>query len=385
MRKAILAAGVILLTIPSSARQIQDVGTPTSLDVATWNVEWFGSTGGGPSNEAVQFNNVVSVIEQSGMDLWALQEVSSPTVFDQLLATLGSPWAGDLASVNNSGSQNVAFVYRTDVVQKGTVGHILTEFSPAFAGRPPLRLQAVVTLPDTTLTVVLVTVHMKCCSGATDFDKRLEASQRLKNRFDFTSDAWANLVLLGDLNDELLTSITPGMPSPYENFVSDPTDYRFLTMPLEIDGTCTYCGGSQTSTIDHVLVSDELFDAADRGSTERMSTVLTGISGFLSNTSDHVPVFTRLQLASPSPVEKKPRLAELSVYPLPARSYLTVDLGEAASRPGDARIVDMLGRERLVQALRAGDRRLSLDVSELPPGLYILVLPGGSQVVPVVR
>ena len=32
-------------------------GSATTLDIASWNIEWFGDTGNGPSNETLQLQN----------------------------------------------------------------------------------------------------------------------------------------------------------------------------------------------------------------------------------------------------------------------------------------------------------------------------------------
>src|SRR5687767_8803982 len=37
-------------------------GTAATLDVAGWNIEWFGSTGGGPTNEPLQMSNAKDII-----------------------------------------------------------------------------------------------------------------------------------------------------------------------------------------------------------------------------------------------------------------------------------------------------------------------------------
>jgi endonuclease/exonuclease/phosphatase family metal-dependent hydrolase len=384
--RSIVTAGVLLgLALPAGARQIQEVGTATTFDVATWNIEWFGSTGGGPTDEARQLQNAADVIGQAGIDLWAVQEVASSVAFADLLSLLGPAWEGELATSSGDGSQRIGFLYRTDVVRKRSSGHILVQFDSLFAGRPPLRLEVDVTLPDTALTVVLVTVHMKAFDDVASYEKRVAAAGRLKNHFDI-SERSANLVWLGDLNDELLSSITAGQPSPYAAFVADSEDYRFLSMPLEIAGECTFCGSSYASTIDHILVSDELFRAADAGMTDRLDAVIAGFPGFLSTTSDHVPVYTRLlPEASSIPVESVPAAGRLEVYPVPARGHVTVTLGRAAPGPVRIRIVDLLGRERSGAVIEAGDRTVTIDVSTLAPGPYLLVTPDGSRLLPVVR
>jgi hypothetical protein len=47
--------------------------------------------------------------------------------------------------------------------------------------------------------------------------------------------------------------------------------------------------------------------------------------------------------------------------------------------------VDLLGRERSGAVIEAGDRTVTIDVSTLAPGPYLLVTPDGSRLLPVVR
>jgi len=221
---------------------------------------------------------------------------------------------------------------------------------------------------------------MKAFSDLDSYSKRLDASMRMKNRFDFFESS-ANLIVLGDYNDELATSITSGQASPYKNFVDDPDHYRFLTRPLEDAGTCTYCGSSLTSTIDHIMVTDELFSAAAGGATERHSSVITGISGFLSTTSDHVPVFTRfVPSATGTAVERWDAVSPdtaVRVWPNPGRGVINV----AGATDSAYRLVDVLGRTSRQGVLSEG----RLDVSRLSAGVYVLILPGRPSTTVVVR
>lgn len=354
-----------LLVPPAASAQVQSVGSPATLDVATWNIEWFGSTSNGPSDENRQQANVRDVVAMSNIDLWAVQEIASPTAFQNVLAALGGSYEGVLAT--ESGQQRIGFLYNRDVIQPIRTEHILTDFTNAFAGRPPLMMEAIVTLPDTTFNMTFITIHMKAFSDVDSWSRRQDASSRLKFRLDFLEPD-ANLVVLGDYNDELRTSITSGQDSPYQNFMQDTVRYRFATLPLEDAGVCTFCG-FQTSTIDHILLSDELFAAAEAGSTDRHSSVIQGIPGFLSNTSDHVPVFTRLlPVVVNTSTDTLPERTALEIWPNPARSTLNV----RGLMPGDAvDIFDALGR-RAVPSRTASATEMKINVGHLATGLYLL-------------
>ncbi len=50
-------------------------GSALSFSVANWNIEWFGDPNSGPSDDALQLDNVQAVIADAGMDFWGLAEL----------------------------------------------------------------------------------------------------------------------------------------------------------------------------------------------------------------------------------------------------------------------------------------------------------------------
>ncbi|NNE70606.1 MAG: T9SS type A sorting domain-containing protein [Rhodothermales bacterium] len=347
-----------LLAVPSEAQTVTRIGSVATLDVAAWNIRQFQT--GDP-----QMAHVVATMEQSGVDLWALQEVTSSAVLSALLSRLGDEWDGRLSTSSNLYS---AFVFRKDVISIRSVGPMFSsgQFSYEFAGRPPFVLDANVTVGGQTVQMMFVTLHMKCCSDNTSFERRQDASTAMKNRLDFlhTSD-W--LVVLGDFNDETERSITFGKPSPYANFVSD-AEYDFLIS----DGVVgTFCGSDSRcrtgSTIDNILVSSEVAPTLVAGSADRYSELLTELPSYTSSTSDHLPVVARFDLAASTAAEVLPSTGTLAeVWPQPVRESLNVRLAE----PARIEIWDILGRRVMVIDSPAGPSRM--DLGALSPGLYLL-------------
>ncbi|HEU0301684.1 MAG TPA: hypothetical protein VFR37_19685, partial [Longimicrobium sp.] len=80
-------------------------GSPTTLDVAGWNIEWFGSTGGGPGNEALQASNARDVILGTDFDIWGVAEITDQAAWNSLEGSL-TGYTGFLAgeSIVTSGS-----------------------------------------------------------------------------------------------------------------------------------------------------------------------------------------------------------------------------------------------------------------------------------------
>lgn len=368
------------------AQQIPAKGTDATLDVATWNIEWFGDEGEnrGPANDAGQQANVQAVVEQADIDLWGVQEISDPQDFDALLDALGDGYDGVLAT--QSGTQRIGFIYKTNVIHVRTVRHILENLRASngatlFAGRPPLQLEADVMLPDTTFVVTFIVLHMKCCGDGDSYTRRLEAGQRLKNRIDllYADDP---IIVLGDFNDELGFSITSGRVSPYLNFVDDAAQYAFLTLPLDQRNEATYCGNSSLctsgSTLDHILITDELMPVYETDSAARFEELVTSISGYVDTTSDHLPVFARFRFDTQTAVEAEEAPEAIIVepaYPNPfvQRTTLTYTLPRAAAVRVEA--LDLLGRRvrLLVDGFQsAGAHRVTFDAGALPPGMYVI-------------
>ena len=339
-----LVVGLLALPYATLGQMVPPVGTDATFDVATWNIEWFGSTSNGPSDDDGQFDRVVETILGAEIDLWAVQEIADTDVFDDLMAALGDGYEGHLAT--NSTSQRIGYIFNTDVVRLRSLDHILESFEFEFASRPPLQLEADVTLGDTTVVITFITVHMKAFGDLASYNRRLDAGQRLKNHIDFSTLNREAVVVLGDFNDELTDSITGGQDTPYENFLSDPNDYLFLSLELEEAGEPTFIGSSN-SNLDHILITNELFTHFVPGTIDTMDNLESLFPGYEDNTSDHLPVTAQFSF----PV----------VLNTPVR--LTV--------------VDVLGRivyDHHVGFAGAGPHEATLSLPVLPAGVYLFRL-----------
>ena len=281
--RSLLVAIVVFLPLTADA-QIQELGSEGTLDIATWNIEWFGSSSNGPSNDDIQVQNVADIIMGSGVDIWAVQEIVDVNRAMELDSMLPDYWESILAS--ESGQQRIGFMWDSRVLQLRQSTHILQSFNYEFAGRPPLKAEFNVTLPDTSFVATFITVHMKAFSDQTSYERRVEAAKRVKNHIDFTSLSSQPVFFLGDFNDELTASTYNRQPSPYVPFLDDTDDYAVLTWPLEQDGGYSFQSGS---FLDHIVVSNEANEMWLQGSTQVMTNLVT-VNSFYARTSDHLPV-----------------------------------------------------------------------------------------------
>ncbi len=380
--------GLAGLSTAALAQNLPTKGTDATFDVGIWNIRNFGNDGVPPDDD-LQIANASEVIRQSGVDLWAIQEIEDAEDFDRLVHSLGDGWAGELDRA--SSNLRVAFVYDADVVQVRRIASVLTPYSSEFAGRPPLQMEADITLSDVSFTALFIVVHMKCCNDDASWDRRQNASELLKTHINSLVSTMPVFVL-GDFNDELTTSITSGKGSPYENFLDDAEHFRFLTIDLEASETHTYCLSSSCtsgSTIDHILITNQLFESYIPGSVATYVEVLdtmNGIPSYTATTSDHLPVVASFRFATDTGTES---LVDRSIhvrtlYPNPIGSAATLVYSTSAPGQVSIRVVDLLGRQvfTVTDGFRtAGNHRAAIHAAGLPVGAYLIRLQADDSVI----
>ena len=279
-----------LATVPAQ-------GTASTLDVASWNIEWFGSTGNGPADEALQLANARDIISGADMDVWGVAEIVDQAHWNSLESQL-TGYTGLLAgeSVVTGGStyygateQKVGLLYKSSMATLLGAKIILTAYDADFAGRPPLEVKLRMTLNGATEDVVFIVLHAKAFNDDASWQRRANASAALKSYLDATYPT-QKVFVVGDFNDDVDTSITAGKASPYKNFVDDAARYAFPTRALSDAGISSTT--SYTDMIDHHLVTDEASATFVAGSVQ-VYRVDSYVANYDASTSDHYPVLTR--------------------------------------------------------------------------------------------
>jgi hypothetical protein len=289
-----------------------------TLEVVNWNIEWFGSTVNGPTNEALQQANTQNILQNLDADVYALAEI----VDESKLATVVSNMPGYAYVISNFGShtnpnsstpsplaeaQKMAYVYKTSVLSNVSSQALLSQginsaadiSNPAYnyysSGRFPFMLTADVTLNGITKNVRFVLVHAKANTSPTltSYNRRKNGSDTLRFTLNnlYPTD---NIIVLGDLNDDLDETITDGIVPPitsWSAFVNDNVNFAKVTLPLSIAGRPSTVG--YTDMIDHVIISNEMNNWYINNSANVLDDVTSLVTNFGNTTSDHYPVFTR--------------------------------------------------------------------------------------------
>lgn len=298
-----------------------------TLEVVNWNVEWFGSTANGPTNDAQQEQNVRTIMLNVGADIYALGEIVS----EARLASVVAGMPGYSYVISNYGShtnpfsptpspladaQKLAFVYKTSLFTNVSTTALLsvgintapdvstTSYNNWASGRFPYMLTADVTLDGVTKTMRFIMIHAKANTSPTltSYNRRKAGADELHALLNSTY-ANDNIIILGDYNDDLDSTITDGINpriSSWVTFVNDNTNFAKLTLPLSLAGKKSTV--SYNDVIDHVMTSNELNANYMSGTASILTDVTSLVTNYASTTSDHYPVFTRYRFTAAGPL-----------------------------------------------------------------------------------
>lgn len=243
------------------------------LNVATWNIAWF------PKNGATTWNKVQAMIPTLDADVIAVQEINSSSQFMALGQALQG-WG--TAYVDVRLDQETGFIYKESAFLQFGTPYAVSELSASSPfPREAIRVDAT---HASGLEVTFINIHLKCCgsTGGSEYNRRKDASERLEAYIEqnLTNQA---VIVLGDWNDEIKT----GEESPFDNFKNDPANYRFADQAVADGSSSNWSYPSWPSHIDHILITDELFDYLGNVQTVKPESC---VSGYYNDVSDHRPV-----------------------------------------------------------------------------------------------
>jgi hypothetical protein len=366
-----------------------------SFDVVNWNIEWFSGTNG-PTDDLLQEKNALTLMRKMDADVYACTEIVDTLAFKALVDSLGSKVgdykyfvskyasnASDINSVNYATGQKLAFAYRASIVTPIKVEPIFytaDASAPIYnfwaSGRFPYMMEADVKMNGITKRITFIVIHAKAQNSTDAYLRRQNAAIALKSYMD-TNLSKANIVLLGDFNDDLDFTIAPAADtggdfpkSSYSVIVDDSVNYIALTLPLSRLGERSTA--SFPNVIDHVMVSDDFFPTYVQGTAQILNELSQIIPSFPSTTSDHYPVLSRY-LFDPRTTTKEitKNAGDVKVYPNPLSDELNIEIKfDGGSARKHIILMDVSGKLHYAEYSYAD--KLVIPTSKLASGMYIL-------------
>lgn len=282
--------------VPSDAIELTNEKT---LDVVTWNLQFFGISTKGTANQTafdIKLSKVAGKIMELNADVYAIQEVIVDEVHgdfftplvDKLNELAGqTTYVGVLAprysyyfqsASADFPAQCIGFIYNINSVSSMASFSMFSDFYNGYAtpqipdypggsnllwasGRLPQMMQAIVQIDGKSQQINFINLHAKCCDAA---DRRWADADYLFKELNLNYND-VNVVIMGDYNETY--SMSKGAYAPwYANW----------------NGEYLRAVGS---TLDHVSISNELyFEYHSLTNNSRIDQV---------NYSDHDPVMLR--------------------------------------------------------------------------------------------
>jgi Secretion system C-terminal sorting domain len=363
------SGGVANASAGVSTRNVIVKGTDItqSFDIAAYNTEFFGSDvrddNGrefGPIDDALQIANVRTVLQTMKSDVFAVEEVADDPALDQLVA--GLPGYNKIMSDRWSHSfeppdphfppQKVGFIYNTSTINVVSSRAMFAELYDAVrantaqlpnypggdgssfwsSGRLPFMATADVTINSVQKRVRMIVLHSKSGSAQEDYNRRKYDAKVLYDTLiaHYPND---NIIILGDLNDDVDGSILPGAESSYKVFVDDQANFSVLTLPLSQSGGATF--PSSGSFLDHIIISNELVEELVPNSTVIEDPRLY-IANYTTTTSDHLPVGSRFSVKANQTILfelSSPRIISSTPFTLEATASSNLPVSFSSSDP----------------------------------------------------
>jgi endonuclease/exonuclease/phosphatase family metal-dependent hydrolase len=255
------------------------LGGASTLEIMTWNIEWF------PKAGQSTIDMVVGIIDSLEVDLIAVQEIADTTAFRTLIQSLDGYQGIFSPDTYGDEYQKTGILYRESVVTVETYFPILEGDFYAFP-RPPMKFHLVASKDDVEFEFRLVVLHLKAGGDPDDLARRQDAAEKLKNYLDdrLQYDEVKDYIVAGDWNDQV---DDPPFWNAFNPLIQS-GDYRFITATL---ATSSYNDSHPPtrSLIDHILISAEVEAEYyyGRAYTQRLEAVWEGYEDIVS---DHRPV-----------------------------------------------------------------------------------------------
>jgi len=283
-------SSLLLLIGLSYSQELEDInfGDDYSLDIATWNIEWF------PKNGQTTINYVSDIIRNLDLDIIAIQEVDDTVMFELM--------ADDLQDYScyyeSAWFAGLAYIYKTGSIEINDIYEIYTTslYWSAFPRSP--MVMDINFMGDNYL---LLNNHLKCCgdgaldtSDASDEENRRFIAMNLLKQYIDDNLPGQNVIVLGDLNDDIVEESTNNV---FQNILEDSENYFFSDIEIANGPSSNWSFPNWPSHLDHILITNEIFNGLTRIQTKTIkidSHMGGGWSEYDYNVSDHRPLAIKI-------------------------------------------------------------------------------------------
>ena len=215
----------------------------SNLNIITWNIENY------PKSGQETIDAVREIIEYLNPDIIALQEISSQYYFENLIDDLDG-WDGVR---QGDGTHSLAYIYKTNNPALVILdSYDIYENEWYSFPRSPMILSVYFEGNY----IKFINNHFKCCSGSENEERRRQASLYIEQYIDGYLDD-QNVIVLGDLNDNITD---PEDDNVFINFIDNESEFQFVDMEIAEGSSYYWSYPSYPSHIDHILITNELFD-----------------------------------------------------------------------------------------------------------------------------
>ena len=319
---------IILPFLTVAQNNYLNFGTTNTLDIVTWNLEWF------PKNGNITIDSLKSIIEKIDADIYAFQEIDNIGSFNTLKNQL-SVYSG---LVKNTSNLNLAFLYKNSITIDSSYS-ILDDYDYVFAGRTPFVLE----INYNGMNFNLFNNHFKCCGdGVLDLgdssdeeNRRLQAMNYLKNYID--NNNYSNAIILGDLNDLIEDNIYDNI---FISIINDSLNWKIVDDHIPNQITSNWSFPNWPSHLDHIFLSNSLLplinDQQVDVKTIRVDNYFQNFYQYDNTISDHLPVGLRLNI-NPSNFEeiKDFRKTNIEFFNLNGQRVKSIKKGSITIRKSD--------------------------------------------------
>jgi|GEM_PF-2352715 len=348
-----------------SQAQVPSYGTSKTIDMASWNLYWYGHPSYGSKNNVKQRAGIGEVIRNSRIEIWFFQEIVDSADLSQVLDESGS--YGHVYS-NYWQDQKMGIAWEEGKWTLQSDSQLFKNNAASFAnGRFPLFVELVA--KDFRDTLLLVGIHLKAHTGTEkqklDSYLNRRASVQLLNQWQ-GNHIGRKVLIAGDWNDDIDQSNYHDTISPFHQVMDE--SGSFLFEKESYAGQHSWYYG--TSMIDHIWANSAMH-AVFKPNSQKILPLDWYLDAYATEVSDHFPVFAAfIPSTTTGLIEGN---VGIILYPNPCYGFAQL----SGLLPDDALFIYTMQGEQVTGKFKVEGE--NAWISGLHSGFYLLRIRRGEQ------